>query len=111
MVSKMVTNTPAKKIITSRGEILQNWYTVLGGDTTSRTAWIMTAARDAWGMYQKTAVKAYIASSTTIAVMTPANGVRTPDFALIAVREKDPVAGYAPRKGPKRLLTPIATSS
>lgn len=34
-----------------------------------------------------------MASSTTTAVMTPAKGVRTPAFDLIAVRENDPVAG------------------
>ncbi len=46
-----------------------------------------------------------------MAVITPAKGVRTPAFDLIAVREKEPVAGYAPRNGPKRLVTPIATIS
>ena len=43
--------------------------------------------------------------------MTPAKGVRTPAFDLIAVRENDPVAGYAPKKGPKMLVNPIAISS
>lgn len=46
-----------------------------------------------------------------MAVITPAMGVRTPAFDLIAVRENDPVAGYAPRKGPRILVTPIATNS
>ena len=43
--------------------------------------------------------------------MTPASGVRTPAFALMAVREKDPVAGYAPKNGPSRFETPMATIS
>ncbi len=42
---------------------------------------------------------------------TPAKGVRTPAFDLIAVRENEPVAGYAPRNGPSRFVTPIATIS
>ena len=46
-----------------------------------------------------------------MAVMTPPSGVRTPALDLIAVREKEPVAGYAPKNGPKRLVTPIATIS
>jgi hypothetical protein len=46
-----------------------------------------------------------------MAVMTPAKGVRTPALDLMAVREKEPVAGYAPKKGPKQLDTPMATSS
>ena len=33
------------------------------------------------------------------AVKIPARGVRTPAFDLMAVREKEPVAGYAPRNG------------
>jgi len=52
-----------------------------------------------------------MARSTTIAVMTPASGVRTPAFDLMAVREKEPVEGYAPRKGPKMFVRPIATIS
>ena len=52
-----------------------------------------------------------MARSTTMAVMTPANGVRTPAFDLMAVREKEPVAGYAPRKGPSKFVTPMATIS
>lgn len=44
-------------------------------------------------------------------MITPAKGVRTPAFDLIAVRENDPVAGYAPKNGPKILVTPIAMSS
>lgn len=52
-----------------------------------------------------------MARRTIIPVMTPANGVRTPAFDLIAVREKDPVAGYAPKNGPKMLVIPMAMSS
>lgn len=46
-----------------------------------------------------------------MAVITPAKGVRTPAFDLIAVRENDPVAGYAPRKGPRMFVVPMATNS
>ena len=48
---------------------------------------------------------------TTMAVMMPAAGVRTPDFDLSAEREKDPVAGYAPKTEPMVFVTPIAISS
>ncbi len=48
-----------------------------------------------------------MANITTKAVITPANGVRTPALDLMAVRENDPVDGYAPRKGPSRLVTPM----
>jgi hypothetical protein len=48
---------------------------------------------------------------TITAVIRSASGLRTPAFDLIAVRENDPVARYAPRNGPKILVTPIATSS
>lgn len=43
--------------------------------------------------------------------MTPASGVRTPALLLMAVREKEPVAGYAPKKGPIKFVTPMAMSS
>jgi hypothetical protein len=52
-----------------------------------------------------------MAKSTTMAVMTPANGVRTPALDLMAVREKEPVAGYAPKNGAKMLVIPMAISS
>jgi hypothetical protein len=68
-----------------------------------------------------------MASKTTPAAITPANllrlshgslpdtkvlyGVLTPAFDLIAVRENDPVAGNAPRNGPRTFDTPIAIIS
>jgi hypothetical protein len=42
------------------------------------------------------------------AVITHARGVRTRAFDSMAVRENDLVAGYAPRKGPRILVTPMA---
>lgn len=48
---------------------------------------------------------------TTIAVMIPAAGVRTPDLAFKAEREKEPVAGYAPKQEPIVFVTPIAINS
>ena len=45
------------------------------------------------------------------AVKMPARGVLTPAFDLIAVREKEPVAGYPPKNGPKIFEKPIATNS
>jgi hypothetical protein len=48
---------------------------------------------------------------TTSAVIVPASGVRTPDLDLRAEREKEPVAGYAPKTVPTVLVTPIAISS
>ena len=44
-----------KNMMTSSGEILQNWYTVFGGVIKSSTAWIMTADSAALGMYQNIA--------------------------------------------------------
>lgn len=41
----------------------------------------------------------------------PDAGVRTPDLELSAEREKEPVAGYAPKSVPMVLVTPIAMSS
>jgi len=46
-----------------------------------------------------------------IAVTTPAKGVLTPDLDFKAVRENDPVAGYAPKQEPTVFVTPIAISS
>lgn len=48
---------------------------------------------------------------TTMAVMIPAAGVRTPDFDFSAERENDPVAGYAPNTEPTVFVTPMAMSS
>ncbi len=44
-------------------------------------------------------------------VKIPESGVRTPDLDLIAVRENEPVAGYAPKKDPSAFATPIAINS
>jgi hypothetical protein len=55
MLEKTVTRTPMKNMMTSSGEILQNWYTVFGGVIKSSTAWIMTADSAALGMYQNIA--------------------------------------------------------
>ena len=41
----------------------------------------------------------------------PDAGVRTPDLELSAEREKEPVAGYAPKSVPMVLVTPMAMSS
>lgn len=56
-------------------------------------------------------VNAYSAMITRMPTKTPARGVRTPDFDLTAVREKEPVDGYALKNEPTQLVTPIATSS
>jgi hypothetical protein len=48
---------------------------------------------------------------TTMAVIIPAAGVRTPDLDFKAEREKEPVAGYAPKQDPIVFVTPIAISS
>lgn len=77
----------------------------------SPTAWMMIAQRLLEGMKKNTDVKAYSARRTITAVKIPARGVLTPAFALMAVLEKEPVAGYPPRKGPKTLVKPRATSS
>jgi hypothetical protein len=54
---------------------------------------------------------AYMEMSTTMAAQKPASGEREPALELMAVREKEPVAGYAPRNGPRQLANPSATSS
>jgi len=71
----------------------------------------MTADRPAVGIQKKAAVNPYSATITTMAVMIPAAGVRTPDLDFKAVRENDPVAGYAPRNEPTTLVTPMAINS
>lgn len=43
--------------------------------------------------------------------MIPAAGVRTPDLDFNAEREKEPVAGYAPKQEPMVFVTPIAINS
>jgi hypothetical protein len=48
---------------------------------------------------------------TTIAVTTPPSGVRTPDFDFKAEREKEPVAGYAPKQEPMVFVIPMAINS
>lgn len=48
---------------------------------------------------------------TTIPTRNPARGVRTPALDLMAVRENEPVAGYALKRVPIVLVTPIAMSS
>ena len=53
----------------------------------------------------------YNAKTTKREEITLAKGVLTPDFALIAVLEKDPVEGYAPKNEPKILVIPIAINS
>ena len=77
----------------------------------SPTAWMITADKDDLGMKKNNAGSAYMARRTTTAVITPARGVRTPHFALIAVRENEPVAGYAPKNGPSRFDMPMAMNS
>ena len=54
---------------------------------------MITAESPAVGIQKNAFVRPYRATMTTIAVTIPANGVRTPDLDLIAVRENDPVAG------------------
>jgi len=71
----------------------------------------MTADMPAVGIQVKAGVRPYNATMTTIAVKTPARGVRTPDFDLRADRENEPVAGYAPNTVPTVLVTPMAMSS
>jgi hypothetical protein len=44
-------------------------------------------------------------------VIMPPAGLRTPDLAFKAEREKEPVAGYAPKQEPTVFVTPIAISS
>lgn len=56
-------------------------------------------------------VKPYRATITIIALMIPDNGVRTPLFDCRALREKEPVAGYALKTDPIVFVTPIAMSS
>jgi hypothetical protein len=53
---------------------------------------MITADSPAVGIQKKAGVKPYRATITTIAVKMPARGVRTPDFALRADRENEPVA-------------------
>lgn len=72
---------------------------------------MMTAESPAVGIQKKAGVKPYKATITTIAVIIPAAGVRTPDFDLSAERENEPVAGYAPKQEPIVFVTPIAMSS
>jgi len=72
---------------------------------------MIMADKPAVGIQKKAEVRPYNATMTTIAVNTPAKGVRTPDFDLRAEREKDPVAGYAPKQEPTVFVTPMAISS
>lgn len=72
---------------------------------------MITADIPAVGIQVKAGVRPYNATMTTIAVNIPARGVRTPDLDLRAVRENEPVAGYAPNTVPIVLVTPIAMSS
>ena len=111
MVEKTVTRTAAAQMMNSSGETRQNEYTWRGLATRSATAWMMIAERPAVGIQKKAGVRPYRATSTTMAVMMPAAGVRTPDLDFSADREKDPVAGYAPNTVPTVFVTPIAMSS
>ena len=72
---------------------------------------MMIADRPALGIQKKAGVRPYNATITTIAVRIPAAGVRTPDFDLRAEREKEPVAGYAPKTVPTVFVTPMAINS
>lgn len=72
---------------------------------------MMTADRPAVGIQKKAGVRPYKATMTTTEVRMPAAGVRTPDFDFRADREKEPVAGYAAKQVPTRLVTPMAMSS
>lgn len=72
---------------------------------------MMTAERPAFGIQKKADVRPYSAVITTMAVKTPAAGVRTPDLDFNAEREKEPVAGYAPKHEPTVFVTPMAISS
>jgi hypothetical protein len=48
---------------------------------------------------------------TKMPVNKEANGVLTPDTDFMAVREKEPVEGYAPTKEPMRFENPMAIIS
>ena len=72
---------------------------------------MMMADNPAFGIQKKAGVSPYNATMTTIAVKMPAAGVRTPDLDFSAEREKEPVAGYAPKSVPMVFVTPIAMSS
>ena len=111
IVEKIVTHTLATQMTNSRGDTRQNEYTCRGDATRSATAWMTTAESAALGIQKKAGVRPYRATSTTMAVMMPAAGVRTPDLDFSADREKDPVAGYAPNTVPTVFVTPIAMSS
>lgn len=54
---------------------------------------MMTADKAAVGIQKKADVNPYSATITTMAVIIPAAGVRTPDLDFKAERENDPVAG------------------
>ncbi|KAJ5940300.1 hypothetical protein N7516_000468 [Penicillium verrucosum] len=69
------------------------------------------ADKDDLGMKKNNAGSAYIARGTKTAVITLARGVRTPHFALIAVRDNEPVAGYAPKNRPSRFEMSMAMNS
>jgi hypothetical protein len=72
---------------------------------------MMMAERAAFGIQKKASVSPYKATMTTMPVNHPPAGVRTPDFAFSAVRENDPVAGYALNSEPNVFVTPMAMSS
>ena len=93
MDEKMVTRTAAIKMKNSNGETLQNLYVCEGLAIRSRTAWMMTAERAAVGIQKKAGVRPYKETMTMMPLRMPAAGVRTPDLALSAEREKEPVAG------------------
>lgn len=93
MVEKTVTRTAADQMKNSNGETHQNLYACAGEVSRSRTAWIMTAERAAVGIQKKAGVRPYKETMTIMPLSMPAAGVRTPDLALSAEREKEPVAG------------------
>ena len=55
--------------------------------------------------------KKSVISSSVIACMMPATGVRPPFLTLVAVRAIAPVAGMPPNSGATMFATPCATSS
>ena len=93
MLEKMVTITAAHQIKNSNGFTRQNLYSCGGLVTRSATAWIMTAEMPAVGIHWKAGVRPYRETMTMMPLRIPAAGVRTPDLALRADRENEPVAG------------------
>mmetsp|Transcript_3913 Transcript_3913/g.12223 ORF Transcript_3913/g.12223 Transcript_3913/m.12223 type:complete len:345 (+) Transcript_3913:546-1580(+) len=72
---------------------------------------IIMDPREALEMYCMIGVKNWMEMSTIDPVTRPAAGVATPVAELTAVRENEPVTGYACTKKLTMLLQPIATNS